>query len=161
MAIIDLEELKAKLDKVPCKPRLYPARLFALQLLTGKKLDELIDIKIVQPLSKVTELQGSQIQYRFTPKTLKTARARIPPTWVHQFIRDFAVFGLREAILYFHTYEFLSDPSELIDNAVSVYHDIAKSYLDNVDKLETSHDETIRKMMLAMKLYGEGVPQDV
>lgn len=109
MTIIDIEDLKYKLDKLPCKPHLFAARLFALQLLTGRKLDELIDIKIVQPLSKVTEFQGSQIQYRFTDENIRV--------------------------------------SELIDNAISVYYDIAKSYLNNINKLEVSHDEKIQKMM--------------
>ena len=162
MNIINLEELKTELDKVPCKPRLYPTRLFALQILTGKKLDELLDKKIVQPLSNVTVFQGPQILYRFTPDTLTLqSLSSTPPTWAHQFIRDLVVYGLREAILYFHTYEFVGDPNDIIDNAKDVYHDIAQSYIDNIEKLENTNDETIKRLITAAKLYGEGVPQDV
>ena len=99
MTMIKLEKLKTNLDKVPCKPRLYPTRIFALQLLTGKKLDELIDKKIIQALSKVTDFQGPHIQYKFTSENLNpSTTGTLPSTWVHQFIRDFTVYGLHEAI---------------------------------------------------------------
>ena len=162
VAKINLEELKVRLDEVPCKPRLYPTRLFALQILTGKKLDELIDEKIIQLLSKVTGFQEPRFKYRFTPATL-TPRGTggASSAWVHGFIDDMATFGLREAILYFNSYEFLSNPDDLINNAVAVYHVIAKSYTDNAEKLENSNDETIKSQMLVAKLYGEGTPQTI
>lgn len=160
MALINLEELKTRLDEVPCKPRLFPTRLYALQILTGMKLDEVIDVKIVQPLSKVTEYEGPPFHYRFTIDTLKRSDV-LPSNWVQQFIKDLAVYGLREAIGYFHTYEFLCDPSDLVDNAVAVYHDVAKLYLENVEKLENSNNESIKRMLSIVQLSGEGVPQDV
>ena len=162
VAKINLEELKAKLDEVFCRPRLYPTRLFALQILTGEKLDEIIDEKIIQSLSKVTGFQGPRVKYRFTPGTLTPRDIDgASLAWVHGFIDDMATYGLREAILYFNSYEFSSDPGKLINNAVAVYHAMAKSYIDNAEKLKNSNDETIKSQMLVTKLYGEGTPQNI
>ena len=122
MSIIDLAELKIKLDKVACKHRLYPTRLLALQTLTSKKLDMLIDRKIVQPLLKLTAFKGHKIKYRFTSDTLYPPNSDATVgTWGHHFINDFANFGLREAILYFHTYKFLGDATGFIEQAIAVY----------------------------------------
>ena len=158
---IDTEELKARLDKVPCKPRLYPTRIFALQIFTGKKFDELIDKRIVQSLSKITALKGPRIKFEFTSETLNPDQNSFPRDWTRQFISDFATYGLREAVLFFHTYKFLHDPAELIESAVALYHDVAKSYIDNITELEKSKDETIKDLNLAIKMYGEKTPQDV
>ena len=57
------------------------------------------------------------------------------------------MYGLREAILYFHEYEFQKDPSKLIDNAIEVYEEISDSYIANVKKLENSDDPVIRQFM--------------
>lgn len=162
MVALDLEELKARLDKVPCKPRLYPARLFALQVLTAKKIDELIDARIIQPLSKITEFAGPKIRYRFTPETLNPmTETKGSATYAHHFISDLGTYGLREAILYFNDYEFTGNPDTLVADAIALYHEVARSYVENEKKLKASKDETIKRMMMVVKLYGEGSPQQI
>jgi hypothetical protein len=53
------------------------------------------------------------------------------------------VFGLREAILFFDTYEFEADASALISNSVSLYHELARLYLLNEKRIRSSRDERI------------------
>ena len=45
-----LQELRLRLDAVPCQPRLYPTRLYALQLHARKPIAAWINEGIVQPL---------------------------------------------------------------------------------------------------------------
>lgn len=162
MLKIERQCLKNQLDQIPCKPRLYPSRMYALQRFTGQTLDDLIDEKIIMPLSDITAFHGPQVLYRFTPEILKPPpKEGIPETWVHQFIQDLNKYGLREAILFFHTYEFISNPNSVIEGTVSLYHNIAQLYLKHAKKLEKSKNVVIKGLMLAARLYGEGTPQRV
>jgi hypothetical protein len=156
-----LDELRLKLDQVPCRPRLYPTRLYALQLITGKDIAAIMDEKIIQMLITITHFNKS-FHYEFTHETISPNSPYAKgaqKSWVEQFIGDLIVFGLREAILYFHSYEFEADPSELIQNSVSLYHELAKLYLKKRREIEASKDDSVRRLVLITKLSGEGQPQ--
>ena len=155
-----LEDLRSELDKVPCRPRLFSNRLYALQLVTGKNIAAKIDAGIVQPLIEISDYSGEPFHYEFSERTLRD-RIAVQSNWVEQFISDFAVFGLREAIIYFHTYEFEAAPSTLISNSVSLYHELARLYLRNEKRILSSRDDRVRRLVLIMKLSGEGSPQEI
>jgi len=157
-----LDELKLRLDQVPCKPRLYPARLYALQMITGKDIAAMIDERIIQMLIRLTHFDNNSFHYEFAHETISPNSPytkSVQKSWVEQFISDLIVFGLKEAILYFHSYEFQADPSELIQDSVSLYHELAKLYLGKRREIETSKDDTVRRLVLMTKLYGGGRPQ--
>jgi F0F1-type ATP synthase gamma subunit len=128
----------------------------------------MIDEKIIQVLIRLTHFDKS-FHYEFTHETIspnspyakgvqRSAKA-VQRSWVEQFISDLIVFGLREAILYLHDYEFESDASELIRNSISLYHEVARLYLLKRRDIETSKDEKIQRLLMITKLSGEGQPQ--
>lgn len=157
-----LQKITDRLDAVPCKPRLFPARLYALQLLTSRPLDKEIDTSIIQPLMELTGYDSIKFHYKFIKETVFHERSRkIPQSHVEQFIIDLKVYGLREAISYFHTIKFKRNPEELIDSSIELYHDVAKLYLDKENELKKSEDERIKRLLLTIELCGEGLPQQI
>lgn len=154
---IDEKKLLEQLNKTDCKQRLYPSLLFALQLLTGKNIEGLIDSNILQQLYTVLNYEGAKLQYKFSPNTIKLAPPRIilsPES--HQFIWDFSVYGLRESILYLKNYDFPNDPSLLLKGSATAYNEIASCFIDSRNKLVSSKDETIKELLLITKMqYGD------
>jgi hypothetical protein len=159
---LQIGEIEANLDKVPCKTPLYGTRLFALQLLTGKSIESIINVKIIFPLTDLTLLRRSDVikDYslcKFSLEGVSPSFYDNPndtlPTWARQFIRDINVYGLRGAIIDFNTYEFLSDPTSLVNDSIKVYHYIATLYTENMEKLKNSKNSVIKNLIHAAQLY--------
>lgn len=161
--------LKGWLDEVPCQPRLYPARLYALQLLSGERIDALIDATFIQPLGAIVPPPTNLLDalrpppetppYRFTPELLACRPHQFPfPLYANQFASDLTVFGLREAILFLPSYPQAAQIARALDGAVLLYHHLARAYLDHRGALARSDHGRIRLLLASVD---EGAPQQV
>lgn len=161
MAHSTLEEILLKLDKVPCCKRLYPERIYALQILTNSRLDERVDSEIIEILKTITDYNSISFKFKFIKETMLKQKHTIPATWVEQFMSDFITFGLREAIAYFHTYQFNQDSSSLIESSVNLYHDMANLFLINENQILKSDNQNIKSLVVIREILGEGIPQGI
>lgn len=153
------EKISKKLEKtVPaCEEKLISIRLCALQLLTKKKYDKMINNIIIAPLTNLIEYSGPQIQAKFELDKEQLFAGdtinEISPSSAHQFVKDLKIYGIREAVRLLHEAEFKNDPEKFIDDAVQLVAEITKDYLENKPKLVESNDGKIRQLMLVLNRY--------
>jgi hypothetical protein len=125
------QALQARISRVPCPYRLFPARLRALGIAINKDLLEEIDHVIAADLESHF---GSA--YRM------------------QFLRDLDTYGLHEAIVYFHSYDFPSDPTAFLERACALYDRIAEEYMKNHLALRDSDDPRIQYQLESIRYFG-------
>lgn len=151
-----LEEILSKLDPHEYHKRIYPAHIYALQLHKKISYEKKIDSNIIQPLIELTNYEGIKFNYRFIENTVnpfQLTKRTIPGSWVEQFIRDLIVYGLHEAIAYFHSYEFTNNPKKLISSSVSIYGEIARAFKNNEKGLKNSKNKKIQSLLKIIKIY--------
>lgn len=162
---ITAEQMTQRLDDEvpPCKDGLYPARLFAIKILTEKPLDELIYNRIIKPLSEITECHDDVPDYKFERNGdalvlgYEAEEGEIfeePSDRVRQFIRDLRVYGLREAVRLLNEDEvedYQGNPNQLINDAIKLTVEITKDYLINKEAIAKSRDDTVKLLRLILK----------
>jgi len=121
-----------RLQRVPCPYRLYPLRLKALQLVTGRDVMSEVETRIVNPLGKLLGVQ-----------------------YAEQLRRDLDTFGLYEAIGYFHTYDFPASAAAWVDEVCAVYDEIAALYMDHHRRVVDSDDPRIRSLLELLRNRGD------
>lgn len=128
----DRQALRARLTAAGCTHKLYPARLRALELVTGQRLmpqvAEVIEMRIVGA-------GAASIGYK------------------RQFQRDFKTYGLLEAILYFHSYPPLD--GDFVEEACALYERLAALYLEHHDRIEASDDPRVLAHLLFLQRLGD------
>lgn len=128
---IDHVTLKERLARVPCPYRLFPARIRALETLTERKV--------------LLEIQRNI--------TTKIAR-QFGMVWAQQFVQDFEVYGLYEAILYFHDIPDVNKDTALISNICDLYDEIALLYMNHHLSIEDSDDPSIQLHLDSIRRLG-------
>lgn len=123
--------IRELLNKVQCPYRLYEARIKALEFIVNKDFILMIQKNIKSKIAHFVEIG-----------------------WVKQFERDLDVFGLYEAILYFHTYPYSSEARDFIKEACELYHLIASTYMDNHSDLISSDDPRIQAQLETIRFKG-------
>jgi hypothetical protein len=153
------EEIIRKLDTggAICRDKLYPARLWALQLFTKKNIDQLINNIIIGPLAEICEhdIDKELFRIEFGKTELYIGEdeiKEIAKDYVTQFIKDFKVFGLREAVVYLHAAKFIKNPNKVIEDAINLVVEITDLYLKNKKDLYKSKEDKIKNLLLAVKL---------
>lgn len=121
-----------RLRQVPCPYKLYPARLRALEVMTGK-----------QHLARVDETITFQ---------LGTVAG---PGWKHQFQRDLKTYGLLEAIGYFHTYDLSRAAKGFVTKACELYDELAALYMEHHQEILESDDPRIQAQLALLREYGD------
>lgn len=128
----DYEALLDRLRAAGCPYKLYPARLRALEIVTGERLLAEVEAVITMRIA----LSGG-----------------VDVGWKHQFKRDLETYGLLEAILYFHSYPPL-DPG-FVEDACVLYERLAKLCVERHDEMEASDDPRIHVHLEALRRQGD------
>jgi hypothetical protein len=127
--LLDHEGLAARLRRVPCPYKLYPARLRALETLTGEDF-----------LTRISESITLQIAgYGSLGRK-------------YQFQRDLDTYGLLEAIAYLR--ESGVGPA-FLEEVCGVYDVIARAYMENHRALEESDDPRIQAQLATLREFGD------
>jgi hypothetical protein len=126
----DYEPLLRRLKAARCPYKLYPARLRALELVTGERL-----------MPQVAEVI-----------TMRLAAAGAPGL-KQQFERDLETYGLLEAIGYFHSYPPLDE--EFVENACLLYERFAALYLEHHEQIVTNDDPRVRAQIEMLRRFGD------
>jgi hypothetical protein len=127
----DYDALLGRLKAARCPYKLYPARLRALEIVTGDEL-----------LSRVGESITARID-----------EAAGVPDIHEQFQRDLDTYGLLEAIGYFHSYPPL--PSEFVEEACRLYEELAALYLAHHEEIVTSDNPNVRGQIKLLIEHGD------
>jgi len=127
----DYETLHKRLADARCPYKLYPARLRALEIVTGERL-----------LPEVEETI-----------TMRVALAAGDRGWKLQFKRDFETYGLLEAILYFHSYPSL--PGDFVEAACGLYERLATLYIEHHQEIVTSDDPRVCVQLELLRRFGD------
>jgi len=127
----ELEALDKRLSAIGCPHKLYEARLRALELVTGESLVPEIRQVITDRLPEAVGELG----------------------WAEQFERDLDVYGLWEAIVYFHSYPPLSEG--FLDEACELYERLARRYLDHHGEIVASDDPRILIQLEYLRQLGD------
>lgn len=131
-SLLEYSTLLSRLRQVPCPYKLYPARIRALEILTGKRLLAQIHGKITMRLA-----------------------AHVGPGWKDQFQRDLDTFGLLEAIGYFHSYSFSPDAEGFVREACELYDELAALYMERHQEIVTSDDPRIQAQLAVLRELGD------
>jgi hypothetical protein len=127
----DYDRLLERLASAGCPYKLYPARLRALELITGER--------------HLAEVQKEI--------TMRVALAGRDPLFKYQFQSDLETYGLLEAILYFNDYESL--PDDFVEEACQVYERLAATYLRHHEEIVASDDPRIQSQLTIMRRFGD------
>ena len=133
---INYDTLRKRLGKVQCPYRLYPARIRALEILTDEQLQREIHRTITSKLPQYFGL-----------------------IWAKQFESDFEVYGLHDAIHYFHANPHLNEAEPFITDACNLYLKIASLYMTHYRDIEDSDDPRIQSQLALLTFLGAGLPQ--
>lgn len=131
-SLLEYSTLLSRLREVPCPYKLYPARIRALEILTGKRL--------------LSRIHGNI--------TMRLA-AHVGPGWKDQFQRDLDTYGLLEAIGYFHSYNFSPDSESFVREACQLYDELAALYMEHHEDLATSDDPRIQVQLALLRELGD------
>jgi hypothetical protein len=126
------EALKQRLMEAGCTYKLYPARLRALEVITGRRL--------LPEIAKVIEM-----------RIVLAGAGNIG--WKRQFRRDFETYGLLEAILYFHSYPPLDE--DFVEDSCELYEHLAALYLEHHDGIEISDDPRVLAHLRVLQRFGD------
>ena len=129
---IDYTTLKKRLNEVKCPYRLYWARIRALEIATGQNLEVKIREDIIDKIEDYLEAG-----YR------------------RQFERDMDVYGLYEAILYFHSYPFTLSARDFVDRTCKLYHYFASLYMAHHEEIVESDDLKIQAQLSLLRTRGD------
>lgn len=127
------EGIQELLDRVQCPYRLYPSLIKALEFLVNQDLMMQIQRTIISQIPHFVRME-----------------------WLKQFMSDFEVFGLYEAILYFHTYPFTKSARDFIREACELYHSIASIYMAHHREIADSDDPRIQAQLATIRFKGAG-----
>lgn len=133
-AVNDYDRLRKLLNRVQCPYRLFPARIHALEVFVQRDLSLEIMKKIATPITRYFVEMG----------------------WYKQFLSDYKVYGLYEAILYFHSYPFGDAAEGYINGACDLYHEIASLYMTHHESIEESDDPRIQLQLQTIRHMGGG-----
>ena len=127
----DYDNLSHRLAEAQCPHKLYPARLRALEIVTGERLLPQIEEVITMRVSGAGGNKG----------------------WKLQFQSDFNTYGLMEAILYFHSYPTLA--GDFVEDACSLYERLATLYLAHHEEILASDDPRIGAQLEYLRRFGD------